>query len=157
MPFDLGPCLDYVGRGQYVTDGPTTYVGRRDVITIPSHFQTDLASVPRIFWALLPPTGAYEKAALVHDYGCVELARGTCWASSRDVDGLFRRVMREEGVGLVTRWAMWAGVRWGALFNPARRPGVWRDLPLVLLITLLELAVVVAVLLGLHFLIDLAL
>lgn len=29
---------------------------------------TDLASVPRIFWTLLPPDGKYAKAAIIHDY-----------------------------------------------------------------------------------------
>ncbi|EDV7056814.1 DUF1353 domain-containing protein, partial [Salmonella enterica subsp. enterica] len=29
---------------------------------------TDLASVPRIFWAFMPPDGKYAKAAIIHDY-----------------------------------------------------------------------------------------
>jgi hypothetical protein len=71
-------------------------------------------------------------------------------ATARDTDAIFRRVMREGGVGFVTRWIMWAGVRWGAVANPARRPGWWIDAPLVLLITLLMLAVVAAGLLAVH-------
>jgi hypothetical protein len=140
VPFARGPVLTYVGRGQYATVGPTDYVGSDDVITIPADFRTDLATVPRIFWALIPPQGAYESAAVLHDFGCVSLAQGTCLLTSRDVDGLFRRVMRECGVGVLTRWAMWTGVRWGALFNPARRPGWWKDAPAVVAITVLGLA-----------------
>lgn len=135
MPFASGPVLRYIGLGRYCTVGPTVYVGATDIITIPADFPTDLASVPRWFWALLPPQGAYERAAVLHDYGCVTLADGTCVLSSRDVDGLFRRVMRESGVGVVTRWLLWCGVRWGALANPARRGGWWRDIPAVLGIT----------------------
>src|SRR5690349_7637447 len=127
MPFISGPVLAYEGLGQYRTVGPTEYVGSSDVITIPSDFPTDLASVPRVSWSLLPPDGVYERAAVLHDFGCVSLAAGTCQLSPRDVDGLFRRVAREGGTGLVTRWVLWTGVRWGALFNRHRRVGWWRD------------------------------
>ncbi len=39
-----------------------------DIIHVPAGFVTDLASVPRIFWTLLPPDGKYAKAAIIHDY-----------------------------------------------------------------------------------------
>ncbi|EDN0016913.1 phage tail protein [Salmonella enterica subsp. enterica serovar Poona] len=39
-----------------------------DVIEVPAGFVTNLASVPRIFWTLLPPDGKYAKAAMIHDY-----------------------------------------------------------------------------------------
>jgi hypothetical protein len=137
MPFVSGPVLTYVGAGQYKTVGPTEYVGERDIIHIPSDFPTDLASVPRIFWALLPPHGAYERAAVLHDAFCVWLAKGTSPVSARDADAIFRRVMREAGVGFVGRWVLWTGVRYGALFsrNGARRAGWARDAPRVFLVT----------------------
>lgn len=144
MPFATGPVLTYVGAGRYVTVGPTVYVGTDETFTIPTGFPTDLASVPRIFWGLIPPTGVYEKAAVLHDWMCLRLAAGDSPISSHDVDGLFRRVMREAGVGLITRWVMWTGVRWGALTNPARRVGWWRDAPAVVALTGLGLAVVCA-------------
>lgn len=31
-------------------------------------FITDFASVPRILWSILPPTGRYTKAAVLHDF-----------------------------------------------------------------------------------------
>lgn len=139
MPFASGPVLAYVGLGRYRTVGPTVYVGADDVITIPSDFDTDLATVPRLFWALLPPNGSYERAAVVHDWHCTRLAAGGCDISSRDVDGLFRRIAREGGTGLATRWHLWAGVRLGAAANPARRPGIARDLPLVTAIVATDL------------------
>lgn len=145
MPFATGPVLMYQGLGQYRTVGPTVYVGSTDVIQIPDGFQTDLASVPRIFWSVLPPDGTYERAAVVHDWHCVHLAAGDCRISSRDTDGLFRRMAREGGAGLVTRWLLWVGVRWGALLNPHRRPGWLRDAPLVVGITVAVLAVILAV------------
>ena len=37
-------------------------------ITIPEGFKTDLSSVPRILWGVLPPFGSFLLASLVHDY-----------------------------------------------------------------------------------------
>ncbi|ELY9760991.1 DUF1353 domain-containing protein [Salmonella enterica] len=39
-----------------------------DVIEVPAGFVTDLATIPRIFWAFMPPDGKYAKAAIIHDY-----------------------------------------------------------------------------------------
>jgi uncharacterized protein DUF1353 len=39
-----------------------------EVISVPSGFVTDFASVPRILWAIIPPWGNYGKAAVIHDY-----------------------------------------------------------------------------------------
>jgi hypothetical protein len=159
MPFASGPVLAYVGLGQYRTVGPTVYVGAKQVFSIPDGFATDLASVPRFFWSLLPPDGRYEKAAVLHDWLCTELARARAGgppapATGRDTDALFRRVMAEGGVGFVTRWIMWCGVRWGAAKNPARSARWWADAPLVAGITALELAALAAVVVWLHVLVD---
>ena len=150
MPFARRPVLRYVGRGWYESLHPVEYVGATDAITIPAGTRTDLASVPRIFWWLLPPTGVYEDAAFVHDVGCNQLRDGTCALTSRDVDGLFRRIVREDqeaeprrhrGVDVATRWWLWSGVRLGALANPHRRSQWWRDGWLALLILAATLAV----------------
>lgn len=37
-------------------------------IVIPAGFVTDGASVPRLFWNIIPPWGQYGRAAVVHDY-----------------------------------------------------------------------------------------
>lgn len=159
MPFTRGPVLVYAGAGQYVTSGVTEYEGRYGRLRIADGFPTDLASVPRLFWALLPPSGVYEKAAVLHDFLCVELAkahrdRRPPMVSSRDTDGLFRRVAREGGAGLVVRWVLWTGVRWGAVANPARRAGWWRDAPAVAAITAVGLAVALAAAWGVHEAVD---
>jgi hypothetical protein len=39
-----------------------------DIIRVPVGFIHDFASIPRLFWAILPPTGLYGKAAVIHDY-----------------------------------------------------------------------------------------
>jgi hypothetical protein len=43
-------------------------VARFQRVDVPIGFVTDLASVPSIFWSLLPKDGAYLHAAIVHDY-----------------------------------------------------------------------------------------
>ena len=35
---------------------------------MPTDFVTDLASIPKLFWNLLPPFGKYTEAAVLHDY-----------------------------------------------------------------------------------------
>lgn len=48
------------------------YVGEKEaphtIYTIPAGFVTDLTSVPRLLWSLLPPHGRYAKAAILHDW-----------------------------------------------------------------------------------------
>lgn len=132
-----------------------TYEGQRDKFRIPAGYKTDFASVPRFMQWLAPATGKYTLAAVLHDHMCDALNhRGYFHAplrpagelpkyvTSRDVDGLFRRVMREQGVPTAQRWFMWCGVRWGAMFNRRRRPGIVRDVPLMLALSVLALPLV---------------
>lgn len=37
-------------------------------LVIPKGYQTDISSVPRLFWSLLPPDGDFALAAIIHDY-----------------------------------------------------------------------------------------
>lgn len=119
---------------------PLSYQGSVEHFTVPSGFVTDFASTPRLFQCFAPSIGKWSQAAVLHDWMCVHLAAGDCVVSSRDADGIFRRTMREAGVGFLTRWAMWTGVRYGALLNPARRAGWIKDAPAVLGITAAGLA-----------------
>ena len=85
---------------------------------VPAGFRTDFASVPRVVTWLVPRFGAYTLAAILHDWLVTEGLR-TGVVTSRQADGIFRRVMRESGVPVLRRWLMWAGVRWGALAERA--------------------------------------
>lgn len=42
-------------------------------VEIPLGFLTDGASVPKIFWNIIPPWGRYGQAAIVHDWLCENL------------------------------------------------------------------------------------
>jgi hypothetical protein len=37
-------------------------------VSVPRGFVTDLASIPRIFWSMLPPDGQYTYPAVIHDF-----------------------------------------------------------------------------------------
>lgn len=133
---------------------PLIYKGKTDTIVVPAGFETDFATVPAIVAWLIERFGTFTAAAVLHDYLCVqlddvyhgrrELSGDDVVApvSSRDADGLFRRVLRELGVDFVTRWLMWTGVRWGALFSDYRREDWIKDAPLVLLLSVLAFPIV---------------
>jgi len=79
----------------------------RLVIIVPKGTQSDLASVPRCLWSLLPPDGEYQEAAIIHDW------LYSIGASRWFADSVFRQVMKELGVPLWKRWLLWFGVRCG--------------------------------------------
>lgn len=115
--------------------------GRGEHFYIEPGFQTDFASVPRVFAWFLPRYGRYTRAAILHDHLAAR-ARETAFPW-RDADGIFRRVMREDGVPFLQRWVMWAGVRWGSVtqFRTGGLHNWWRDAPAVLVISIVALPV----------------
>jgi hypothetical protein len=118
------------------------YRGSWERFVVPAGFRTDFASVPRVVTWLFPRFGAYTLAAILHDWLVSEGLRSGA-VTSRQADGIFRRVMRESGVPVLRRWMMWAGVRWGALTNERRRSGWAFSAPGVLVITVLAAPLVV--------------
>lgn len=75
------------------------------VIHIPRGFMTDFASIPRLFWNILPPTGPYGKAAVVHDY----LYRTPLQATKAEADEVFLEAMTALRVNWFVRYIMyWA-------------------------------------------------
>ncbi len=120
---------------------PLVWTGTKgDTFTVPAGFVTDFATSPRFLHWLVLPYGAYTRAAVLHDYLLTLVAdvegRATWRAgkpspyaydskpvTSRDADGIFRKVMEELGVPWAKRWAMWAAVRLAACFNEDRAYG----------------------------------
>ena len=71
-------------------------------------FTTDLASVPRPLWWLLPPHGRYIRAAVLHDW-----LYAKHWSGDRkSCDRVFRRAMRADGVNPWQVFAIYHAVRW---------------------------------------------
>ncbi|EBH8951739.1 DUF1353 domain-containing protein [Salmonella enterica] len=79
----------------------------RDVTEVPAGFITDLATVPRIFWTVLPPDGKYVKAAIIHDYLYDNALR-----TKFEADRIFLDGMTVPGVPKWKRTVMYLTVRW---------------------------------------------
>jgi hypothetical protein len=75
-------------------------------VTVPIGFVTDFASIPRIFWSILPPDGKYTYPAILHDY--------LYWTQTRTkevADNILKFGMEEFSVGTVTSMAIYNAVR----------------------------------------------
>jgi hypothetical protein len=75
-------------------------------VEVPKGFVTDLTSIPRVFWSVLPRDGAYAHAAIVHDY--------LYWQQEvpREVaDDTLRQNMIDLKVDSRVIWAIYAAVR----------------------------------------------
>jgi hypothetical protein len=131
------------------------YKGKYQTWIVPVGFLTDFASVPAMVQWLIPSTGTYTQAAILHDYFCaVGIRNGEI--SARDTDGVFRRVMRELETPPLRRWLIWTGVRWGAAINPIRRPEWHKDFWPVLGMSILSFPIVApaSILAGIGIVID---
>lgn len=73
---------------------------------IPVGFTTDLASVPRILWSIVPPFGFHLRASIVHDWLYSNKA-----TSRRVADAIFLDLMKHYGVKFWRRWVMYLAVR----------------------------------------------
>lgn len=152
---------------------------QRDTLVVPAGEETDFASVPRWLQGIMPATGTWTRAAVVHDMLCrlqnEHRQRVLAWVrefndwldgpddveptfgefpddpafNSVDTDAVFRKIMKADGTSWIMRQVGWVGVRWGALFNPARRAGWLSTAPAVLGLSTAFLAGALAILVGL--------
>ena len=88
---------------------------RRADFVVPSNIVCDGASVPRIFWGILPPNGKYGKATFLHDYHYSLIRRIKSKRQRRKyrkvADQIFLEGMKVLGVGLLTRQSMYWALR----------------------------------------------
>ena len=101
------------------------FEGKEFSITIKAGFQTDLASVPRIFWSIIPPFGKHSAAAVIHDSlytgnGNVRIQDGiflldgkefTQKFSRDECDRLFLRICKEAGTGSIKLYTMYYALK----------------------------------------------
>jgi len=77
-------------------------------ITVPTGFVTDFASIPRIFWSILPPDGEYTYPAILHDY--------LYWEQPTDkatADLILKAAMEDFGVSKADAFTIYNGVKLG--------------------------------------------
>lgn len=85
-------------------------IGSGEVIDVPPSFKTDFASIPRLFWNIIPPYGKHGKAAVIHDY--LYRTGGYFGRYSRKrCDEIFLEAMRVLGVGAFKAGIMFRAVR----------------------------------------------
>lgn len=134
MPFLSDLVVRDLGDNNWKVLQPLVYQGRKQKFDVPAGAETDFASVPILFQWLIPRSGKYTKAAVLHDY-LWRVPEAHVGVSRGEADDIFRRCLQELGVPLLRRWIMWAGVRLGSLWKSrfSDRP---RDLPKVLLVAL---------------------
>lgn len=107
--------ITQLGDAKYwVVVRPITYTtkdrdaGTTKSLQVPKGFVTDLASVPREFWAALSPTDKYMNAAILHDYLYWDQRCG-----KTDADVILYAAMRSYGVSSNQRHAVFDGVYFG--------------------------------------------
>lgn len=90
---------------------------KNDVIKVPVGYRTDFASVPKIFWSILPPQGAgkdndYAKAAVLHDYlYSMKRKQNEPMVSRKEADNIFLEAMKAVKVKKITRFILYWCVR----------------------------------------------
>ena len=97
------------GRYWKTTRRFTYYVGKEDSgdkVMVPKGFNTDLASVPPIARMLIPKSGKYNQAAVVHDYLYHTMER-----PRKEADKIFLEAMKVLGVPFWKRHVMHKAVR----------------------------------------------
>lgn len=77
-------------------------------IIVPTGFKTDLASVPLGLWNILPRSGRYDRAAVIHDYlyqhnGCTR----------EEADSVLNEAMKVLAVNGLKLRLIYAGVKVG--------------------------------------------
>ena len=104
--------LTFVENDLWKTDRAFTYyIGEEDSedsITVPKGFITDLASVPWPASMLIPKSGQYNQAAVLHDFLYSVQTR-----SRIECDLIFKEAMTVLGVNWFKRNIMYRAVRIG--------------------------------------------
>jgi uncharacterized protein DUF1353 len=93
MPFLSDLVVKDVGEFDWKVMSPLRYEGGTQCFEIPAGAQTDFASVPALFQWLIPRSGRYTKAAVLHDHLWRTPIDGV---SQGDADAIFRRCMGNE-------------------------------------------------------------
>ena len=125
--FTTPAILELVGENRWRLAMPFEYhVGTYpsdEVICVPAGFVTDLASIPRLLWPLLPPQGRYAKAAILHDW-LYALGPAGDEAARRRADDIFAEAMAVLGCPAWQRWVIHRAVRLfgGSAFGRSDHP-----------------------------------
>lgn len=93
-------------RKKWVLDEDFTIEVSGNVLIVPKGFKTDLASIPRVLWWVIPPFGKHNEASVVHDY----LYKTHTYPQAK-CDKIFLAILRMYGVNVLIRTILYVGVR----------------------------------------------
>lgn len=83
-------------------------------VFVPGGFETDLASVPRFLWTLIPPFGKHSQAAVIHDF-LYKMRKDITFTgpkrSRKECDQIFLDAMKALDVPMWKRQTMYRAVR----------------------------------------------
>ena len=102
------PVIQRVSADELIVVDP--YIAEWDGgrVEVEAGFKHDLASIPRIFHAIIPKTGLHDGPSVIHDWCYVNLHVSRAWS-----DRLFLRAMESAGTWWLRRHVMWLAVRAG--------------------------------------------
>jgi len=114
------------GRSLWGVEEPLAYSPSdgSGTITVTPGFVTDLASIPRWAWVVLPPDGPWVKAAVIHDFLYDTQGTGV-WKNHpagitraqpytrKEADWILRDAMEDRQVPALQRTLIWSAVRIG--------------------------------------------
>lgn len=112
----------YLGNDRWLLLSPFEFhLGSPDgaeYVRVGAGFVTDFASIPRILWSVMHPTGKSGRAAVIHDcaYRCgyVSVTDGSIrWITRAEADRIFLDAMEVLGVGWLSRRLQYRAVRIG--------------------------------------------
>ena len=125
-PRFLTPLIVRDEGGTFVLVEPLAYESAvlGGVLVVPAGFPTDLASIPRGLWNVLPPIGKYDAAAVCHDMLYRAGAFNGRPIDRGDADKTLLEAMDVLGVNRIQRWMIYAGLRIGGwvVWNQYRKP-----------------------------------
>ncbi len=79
-------------------------------IAVPIGFKTDFASVPWFFRRIIPATGRYNEATVIHDFLCYAANEAGSKEDRKYADKIFLECMEALGVKKWKRKMMYRGV-----------------------------------------------
>ena len=120
MPFESDLTLrHHPGHERFEVATPLQYRTRDGrLLVVPVGYRTDLASVPRLAWFIVPrDQEEARRPAVVHDYIYTDLTKTFTKA---EADRIFYDALLEEGMHKPLAWLMWCAVRIGGRGNWGR-------------------------------------
>ena len=114
--FSKSPILRVTLKGWQLVYRLSYYAVSGEKIVVPAGFDTDLASIPQLFQAVLSVNDRHRAAAILHDYLYTVQDR-----PREQADALFLEAMKLSGVRFTQRWAMYLAVRIGGWLPWSRK------------------------------------